>query len=64
MTQLDEDRARLEEALEKNPAIINLGDEEGLTPLHLAALSGNSVALELFLTSRAAEVDQTDHRQG
>ena len=56
----DEDRARLEAVLETNPALIQLADEDGLTPLHLAALSGNLTALELFLSSRAVSVDHLD----
>ena len=55
-----EARARLEAVLETSPDLVNLADEEGLTPLHLAALSGNSAALEVFLSSRAASVDQLD----
>ena len=55
-----EDRARLEDVLHTDPSVINVGDEEGLTALHLAALSGNVAALELFLSSQAADVDQTD----
>ena len=55
-----EDRAKLEAVLETNPGLINLADEDGLTPLHLAALSGNLAALELFLSSQAVSVDHLD----
>ena len=51
---------RLETVVETNPGLVNLPDEDGLTPLHLAALSGNLRALEVFLSSRGVSVDQPD----
>ena len=43
-----EDRARLEDVLHTDPSVINVGDEEGLTALHLACSQGRDKLVRII----------------
>jgi ankyrin repeat protein len=48
-----DDRKQIEEILTKDSRLLNEQDDEGFTPLHLAALNANKEMLELFLAKGA-----------
>lgn len=45
--------------LKSDPAVVNMTDEEGYTPLHLAVIAGNKVIIR-HLLSRGADVNIVD----
>ncbi|MDQ7824928.1 MAG: ankyrin repeat domain-containing protein [Candidatus Eremiobacteraeota bacterium] len=53
------DIGKVTEILAKDPRIVNEKNKEGLTPLHLAALEGNVVLLELLL-KKGARINELD----
>ena len=55
------DVAAVKALLDKTPALVNLKDESGQTPLHLAA-QGQNPAMVPLLVDRGADVKATDNR--
>ena len=51
----------LQDIIDSDPGIVNDRDQEGLTPLHLAAISGNVTALTLFLARAETGVNTPDN---
>ena len=43
------DTAKLQQLVTADTTLLSARDEEGMTPLHLAAISGNTAALSLLL---------------
>ena len=56
------DTAGLAELIKNDQDIVNTKDEEGLTPLHLGVISGNTAAVKLFIRNNA-DLDSLD-REG
>ena len=44
--------SKMNNLIETNPELLNTKDEEGLTPLHLAVISGNVTVIKLFISAR------------
>lgn len=52
--------AKVQRLIEKTPGLISSKDEDGFTPLHVAAANGHKGMLE-FLLSNKAEVNSKDN---
>ena len=50
------DLVKINKLLDKDPGLINRGDENGVTPLHWAAIRGRKIAVELLI-ARGADVN-------
>src|ERR1700761_7705204 len=56
----DNDNAKVRELIKNNPDLVSSKDEDGFTPLHLAAANGNEDLVRFFLTSTRVEVNARD----
>jgi hypothetical protein len=57
----DNDSAKVRELIKNNPDLVFSKDEDGFTPLHLAAANGNKDLVRFLLTTTKAEVNARDN---
>ena len=57
----DNDSAKGIELIKNNPDLVFTKDEDGFTPLHLAAANGNEELVSFLLTTTKAEVNARDN---